>query len=292
MSQAALRAAIDRELAAFPGVGAFFARNLGTGEEISVDGDAVYATASTIKVPILVELYRQVEAGLTTLDTVLTSSQANHTAGSGILRDLSLGIALRAEDVATLMIVVSDNIATNMLIDHLGLDNINATMAAIGCPETRLVNRIDFDAIGKDAKNLAVTTPRSLARVMELIATDAILTPAACAGILGIMKKQHYRDNVPRYLPFTPYAEELDAGDNGLRIYNKTGGWTGLRADVALIEWPGTRYVITAFTDRDTDGRFWAENPGAMVLGRVSRLIFEHFGGGALAPIAPVTYDE
>ena len=292
MSQADLRAAIGRELAAFPGVGAFFAKNLTTGDEVSIDGDAVMATASTIKVPILVEFYRQVEAGLTTLDTPLTSTAANYAPGSGVLRDLSLGITMRAEDVATLMIVVSDNTATNMLIDHLGLGAINATMAAMGCPETRLVNRIHFETIGKDAKNLAVTTPRSLARLMELIATDAILTPASCAGILGIMRKQHYRDNVPRYLPFTPYAEELESSDNGLRIFNKTGGWTGLRADVALIEWPGTRYVITAFTDRDPDGRFWAENAGAITLGRVSRLIFEHFGGGSLAPIAPVAYDE
>ena len=175
-------AAIEQELAAFAGTGAVYARNFATGEEVGVGADTTQATASTIKVPILVELFRQVEAGRISLDTPLTSTADNFAPGSGVLRDLSLGITLRAEDVATLMIVVSDNTATNMLIDALGLHAINATMAEFGCPETRLVNRIHFPTIGDDAKNLAVTTPRSLARLMELIATDAILTPASCAA--------------------------------------------------------------------------------------------------------------
>src|SRR4029079_13564111 len=108
------------------------------------------------------------------------------------------GVALRAIDVATLMIVVSDNQATNMLIDLLGMEKINKTMADNGFVNTRLVNRIDFEAIGEDPKNLATTTPRELAGIMESIANNTILSKQSCDGMLEILAKQHNRDTGPR----------------------------------------------------------------------------------------------
>lgn len=275
-------AAIEREFMEFAGTGGVAAKNLVTGEEIRVNADATTATASTIKVPILIELYRQVEAGTVSLDDRLAVSKETLAPGSGILRDLSLGVELSVRDLAVLMIVVSDNTATNMLIDLVGLERVNQTMAELGFPGTRLINRLDFPKIGQDARNLAVTTPGELAGIMEALATGAILTPARCDEILGIMRMQHYRDLTPRYLPFRPYAEELGEEDNGLRIANKTGGWRGMRADMALIEWPGTRYVIGIVTEGDPDTRFWAENNADRLIGRISRLIFEHWGGVVL----------
>ena len=87
------------------------------------------------------------------------------------------------------------------------------------------------------------------------------------------------------------FADEMGQPDNGLRIANKTGGWTGMRADMALVEWPGTRYVIGIVTEGDPDTRFWAENAGDRLIGRVSRLIFDHFGGRELPP-APASPTE
>ena len=278
--------AIEREFAAFAGTGGVAAKHLGTGEEIRVNADAETGTASTVKVPILIELLRQVEAGLVDLETKIADSPATRTQGSGILRNLSPGIPLSVRDVATLMIVVSDNTATNMLIDLVGIDRVNATMTAFGFPRTQLRNRIDFEKLGDDVRNFAVTTPGELAGIMEALATGRILSDAGRAEILRIMTMQHYRDSVPRYLPFTPFAVELDVPDNGLTIANKTGSWKGFRADVALIEWPGTRYVIGIATDGDPDIRFWAENAGNRLIGRVSRLIFDHWGGGALKGVS------
>jgi beta-lactamase class A len=276
--------AIEREFAGFAGTGGVAAKNLGTGEEIRVNADAESGTASTIKVPILIELFRQVEAGQVDLETKIADSPATRAPGSGILRDLSVGNPLSVRDVATLMIVVSDNTATNMLIDLVGFDRVNATMTEFGFPRTQLRNRLDFPEIGDDVKNLAVTTPAELARIMDSLATGRILNDDSRAEILRIMRMQHYLDNVPRYLPYTPYAKEMNKPDNGLRIANKTGSWTGFRADMALVEWPGTRYVIGIYSDGHPDTRNWAENEGNRVIGRVSRLIFDHWGGGALAP--------
>jgi hypothetical protein len=100
------------------------------------------------------------------------------------------------------------------------------------------------------------------------------------------MQMQHYLDNVPRYLPYTPYAKELDKPDNGLRIANKTGGWSGFRADMGLVEWRGTRDVIGIVAHGHPDHRLWAENEGSRVIGHISKLIFDHWGGGKLAPIS------
>ncbi len=278
----AVVAAIEDELARFPGTGGVFAKQLDTGEEIRVNADETTATASTIKVPILIELFRQIEAGALDLETRLPVTDTARTVGSGILRELSPGIELSIRDHATLMIVVSDNSSTNVLIDLLGIDRINQTMADYGFARTQLRERLDFPKIGPDARNLAVTTPAELAGIMEALAEGTILSDNSRAAILEIMGRQHHISLTPRYLPYYPHPDELGHPDNGLRIANKTGGWTGMRADMAFIEWPGVRYVVGIVTEGDPDRRFWAENAGDQIIGRVSRLIFDHFGGAAL----------
>jgi beta-lactamase class A len=277
-----LIAAIEREYADFPGTGGVAARQLNTGEEIRVNADETTATASTIKVPILIELYRRVDAGEIDLDQRLAVTKEVQTVGSGILRELSPGLELSIRDHATLMIVVSDNISTNVLIDLLGIDHINQTMSELGFVQTKLLERLDFPKLGRDPRNLAVTTPSDLAAIMTALAEGTILSESSRSAILEILGRQHYLSLIPRYLPFYPHPEELGHPDNGLRIANKTGGWTGMRADMALVEWPEVRYAIGIVTEGDPDTRFWAENAGDRVIGRVSRLIFDYFGGGAL----------
>ncbi|HET7095156.1 MAG TPA: serine hydrolase, partial [Thermomicrobiales bacterium] len=216
-------------------------------------------------------------------------TEAVRAPGSGILRDLSLDVELSVRDFATLMIVVSDNTATNLLIDLVGIEQVNRTLADLGFARTRLFRRLDFPDIGTDARRLAVTTPAELAAIMAALANRTILSSESCDAILDIMRKQHYVDLTPRYLPFSPYAEELGQPDNGLRIANKTGGWHGMRADMALIEWPDgdgmRRYVVGIGTEGDPDTRFWAENAADRLIGRVSKLIFDHFGGAALTAV-------
>ncbi len=282
---------IEREFADFAGTGGVAVKHLGTGEEIRVNADELTATASTIKVPILIELFRQVEAGEVRLEDRLAVTEATRAPGSGVLRELSMGVELSVRDHATLMIVVSDNTSTNVLIDLVRMERVNRTMEEFGFRQTRLRQRLDFPKIGPDARNFAVTTPAELAAIMEALATGTILSETSREAILEIMRRQHFLNLVPRYLPYNPYADEMGEPDNGLRIANKTGGWTGMRADMALVEWPGTRYVIGIVTEGDPDTRFWAENAGDRLIGRVSRLIFDHFGGHALQ-VTPTTPAE
>ncbi|MDQ3692255.1 MAG: class A beta-lactamase-related serine hydrolase [Chloroflexota bacterium] len=287
---------MHEEFAGFAGRAGVAATNLVTGEEIRVNADEETATASTIKVPILIALFRQVEAGTVALDDKLTYTAKSRVPGSGILRDLLPGIVLSVENLAILMIIVSDNSATNLLIDLVGLERVNQTMAELGFPRTRLRRRLDFAEIGQDARGLAVTTAGELAGIMAALATGAILTPASCEAILEIMRKQHFTNLVPRYLPYSPYAKELDQPDNGLRIATKTGGWTDMRADMSLVEWPAegglARYVIGISIEHSPDTRFWSENTGDQLIGRVSRLIFDHFGGGILDTTAGAASEQ
>jgi beta-lactamase class A len=284
-------AAIEREFADFQGTGGVAAKHLGTGEEIRFNADEPTATASTIKVPILIELFRQVESGTVCLSDRLAVTEVTKTVGSGILRELSLGVELSVRDFAMLMIVVSDNTATNVLIDLVGLERINQTMVDLGFPSTQLRERLDFAKIGQDARNLAVSTPVDLAGIMEALATGTILSDTSRAEILDILQHQHYLNLVPRYLPHDPYAEDWGEPTNGLTIANKTGGWTGMRADMALVEWPGTQYVVVIVVEGDSDTRFWAENRGDRLIGRISKLIFDYFGGAAV-PLPPTWLEE
>ncbi len=115
-------AAIQKEIDAFDGTVGVAAKHLGTGEEIGVNADDETGTASTVKVPILIELFRQVEAGEVDLETKIADSAETRTPGSGILRDLSVGNPLSVRDVAILMIIVSDNTATNLILDRVTAD--------------------------------------------------------------------------------------------------------------------------------------------------------------------------
>jgi beta-lactamase class A len=275
-------AEIERELADFPGEGGLYAKNIDTGEIVAVNPDLETTTASTVKVPILVALLRQVDAGQVSLDDRLTVTSETNVKGSGILRDLSMGVELPVRDVATLMIIVSDNTATNMIIDLVGIPYVNQTLRDFGFTRTELRDRINFDRMGEDGKGFAVTTPAELAGIMEALATGRILSEDARREIFAIMHKQHIRERIPRYLPFEPYRAESGKPDNGLRIANKTGSISRFRADMGLVEWPGTRYAIGIVLDNIADRRFWAENSGDQLIGRLSRIVFDHFGGKEL----------
>src|SRR5687767_2464933 len=152
---ASVTAAIERELAGFPGNGGVVAKRLETGEEIRVNPDLETTTASTVKVPILIALLRQVESGTVRLEDRLTTTPETYVLGSGILRDLSTGIELSVRDIATLMIVLSDNIATNMIIDLVGIPAVNQTLRDFGFTRTELRDRIDFDRMADDGRNFA-----------------------------------------------------------------------------------------------------------------------------------------
>jgi beta-lactamase class A len=275
----ALEARLDELSTNFSGDFALYAKNLEGGETIERRADETFPTASTIKVFILLELMRRVHRGDFRLDQHVPILAGQQVGGSGVLKELSAGLSLSLRDVATLMIVLSDNTATNVLIDLLGLNAINETIKGFGLTTTRLVNRVDFERIGDDVNKFAVTTAREFGRALEQVANGTFLDRASCDIIIDIMERQQYLDLLPRYLPYNPYARDLRLTQD-LRIANKTGFFLGVRCDAAIIFLPAATLVAVALTRNGKDLGFQPENENTVMLGHVGRVLYDYFNPG------------
>jgi beta-lactamase class A len=269
----AVEAGAARLIAAFEGEAAFFARNLTTGAEIGYRPDRVGPTASTIKLLVLAELFRQVEAGAVRLDGSVTLLPEDWRGGSGILKDLSPEVALSVRDHAVLMTALSDNVSTAALVRLLGRERILESGRAWGMTNT-------VATFGGSDRDYATGTPRDFVTLLTLIGTDTLVSPRACAAIRDILVTQQYHDQLARYLPFSPYARE-GAHPRGPTIVRSKSGFSagasgGVRTDAGLIDAPGgVRYAICTMTEGSPDRGFGPEHPGAILNGRISRLVYD-----------------
>jgi beta-lactamase class A len=182
-------------------------------------------------------------------------------------------------DLARLMIIVSDNVATGMLVRLLGKDQINQTMRSWGLHHTELVWRHQPRG---DIRDYAVATARELGHLLELIATNAVLTPEACAAIRDHLSRQQYLDQIPRYLPYNPYAAYVGEPQI-VTVANKTGFYPGVRADAAIVMTDTVTFVIATMTEKSHDTSFNAEHEGVLLNGNVARLVYQAWTGGTSA---------
>ena len=161
MPKQAIPAALRRIEKSFSGKLGVAARNLKTGDEILLNADEVFPTASMVKIGILLELFRQKETGKLALSELRTVSKADKTAGSGLLENMGEEVTLSLHDLAVLMNAISDNTATNVLIDRLGIENINTAMREAGMKKTQLYRKIVFTSTRKlKYPQFATGTPR------------------------------------------------------------------------------------------------------------------------------------
>lgn len=192
---------IDAELCGLDAKMCVYADDL-HGHVVERGADDEFESASTIKIYILGCLYAQAEAGKASLDAELTYEARHFVDGSGLIRSLGEGARLCARDVATLMIVVSDNIATNMLIDYLGLDTINAFIRSIGCTHTKLHRSLRSD---NWSEKLGTITPRDMGRFFALLAKGELVSPQASDAMRNVFRQQHYNTmlagSIPRITP-------------------------------------------------------------------------------------------
>lgn len=167
---------IAAELKSYDGHMGFYADDL-KGNVVSIHADEDFETASTIKTYILVCLFEQIERGKASLEDVLTYRKQHQVSGSGLVHSLDFGALLRVKDAATLMIIVSDNAATNMIIEYLGIDTINACIQRLGCSSTRLHRFLQFDSPGLG--RLGTSTPRDYASIFTRLAKHQLISPGA-----------------------------------------------------------------------------------------------------------------
>ena len=287
-----LQAQLQAIAQAHHGSVALYATNLTTHQSVSLDADTPVQTASVIKLTILYEALEQLRAGTIHLADPITLPPTARVPGSGILTLLDAPLTLTFKDVLTLMIVMSDNTATNLAIDHLGLPAINARIAMLGLPNTHLYKKVftpvdpgttlpaDFKQFG-----LGKTTPREITTVMRKLVTCDLTTEggkptpsdqALCDTAVHMLQLQFTRTAIPRYLDRLP-------GYTDGSIANKTGALSAVRNDVAAIATPAGTILISAFTWNNADHTWGADQEGELTIAKLARAIIEAWSPQGLA---------
>jgi len=280
-------------------------RHIESGAEVMIGADEPVPLASVVKVPALVEAFRQIGAGQICLDDRWSLTSKVKTVGSGVLYLLDDGLALSVRDILLLMITISDNTATDMLLNRLGVASIDACMRNIGLPGISVKHTIrqifdDMLPTGDPNQDLTelerwetehgvkrggfsystgpennVGTPRDLARLMEMIFRAELLDQEACRAMLDIMHKQQITGRFPRYLPA------------GTRVANKTGSFSGVRNDVGILYVNDQSHVAFALLST-WDADAVRGNPqefhravGALddTFGKIGLAVYHAFGG-------------
>jgi beta-lactamase class A len=253
---------------AFSGRLGYHALHLDDGRELARRPDERFGTASVVKVALCLAVLDLVARGEATLDEPIElPAREARVAGGGILKQLDVG-RLSLRDLVELTIAVSDNVATNALYQRLGgAGRLHAYLDGAGLPATRMPGPIDFARIGTgiDAA-IGVSTPREQTRLLVALARHELLTPALCDLLVGAMARQHFLDQLPRWLGGNPYAQ-YHGRESDPWIANKVGELDGLRADVALVRRRGGGTIAVAvFTDGGSDRRETVDCEGTLAV--------------------------
>ncbi len=276
--------AIDAVLAQTGSDVAFAATNLSTGEMIERNADRSMPTASVFKLPVLAEVFRQVDAEILDLDERVTLRPTDVVMGSGILRDFGPGLQPTFRDLAMMMIIVSDNSATNLLLDRVGgPEQVNTTMRELGLPSIVVHRRIVFGEITTNG-SLAEAAPRDLMRLVMMLAREELVSPAASRAMLAILGRQRYLEQVPRFVAYRPYAGDF-ALAQPISVRNKTGMINGLRADTGLITIDqNVQIAYSVVNDTGPDDSYRHEHPSDIVNALIGRVIVEYWWPGEWTP--------
>ena len=270
---------IGQLLARFDGKLWLYAKNLDTGGWFGLRQDEKVRTASTIKLPILCALFDLAAAGKVRWDEKLTLHDADKISGSGVLHELSDGTQLTVRDVAHVMIVVSDNTATNLILDRITADAVNDYLDRIGLKITRSLRKIRGD--GNDLKppsgmskasllpenkpyGLGVTTPREMVALLEMIERGKIVSPEASKEIIAILKRQQYKDGIGRH--------------RGDEVASKSGALDALRSDVGIVYLPASRLAIAATVDDMPKVDYSPDNAGEILIADVTERLVAELG--------------
>lgn len=263
---------IDYEMKSFSGEYAVYANDL-KGNLIEINCDELYETASCIKVPILCEFARQVHNNKLDMNQKLKYKEEDYVTGSGVLRSLSIGLELSILDIATLMIIVSDNIATNMMIELLGIDNINDCMKELGLKNTKLHNKLDFEKYDK----LGTTTAREYGQIFEMINNKTLFSKELSEILIDILAKQHYNSIMSKELPQWLLDSENTYEEEIIKIISKSGSLDDCRNDGGVVYTPYGGFVAVVFTKNFKDKIFHAGHESYRFAPKITRLLFDQF---------------
>lgn len=251
-----------------------YAKNLDTGKDYALRADEQVRTASTIKLAIMAETFHQVASGKIHWTDEIVLTKQNKQGGSGVLSEFSDGTKIDLQTALHLMIVVSDNTATNLVLDKVGTDNVNAFAESLGLHQSRSLRKIGG---GGEAKvldeqplyknfGLGVSSPRDMVHLLEMLENGQVVSREASNEMLNIMKRQQYKDGIGRGLPDT------------IQSASKSGALDRLRSDVGIIYTRRGRIAMAITTDDMMEVSYTEENPGLKMLWKLSQILQDGLG--------------
>jgi len=263
-----LDARIRAEITPFKGRVFLFAKNLDTAQEYSFNGDERVKTASTIKIAVMIEAFARVAEGRAKWTDELVLTKAARYSGSGILPELGDGLRLTLRDCVNLMMLISDNTATNMVLDYLTTDAVNARMDSLGIKQTRIMRRVGSGGESKEGKveqnkrfGLGATTPHEMVQIMEKLDRGEVISKPASKEMLDLMKREQAR-----------YAIGRTTSDP---MASKYGALDRLRSCVAIVYSKKGRVAMAITVDEMPEVYWSVDNPGYLLMSRLSMILIE-----------------
>jgi beta-lactamase class A len=263
---------VREEVSKFEGTVSLYAKNLDTGAVYDLEGDRPVRTASTIKLTVMVEAFARVAEGHAKWTDELVLDKSVRYAGSGVLQDLTDGLRLPLRDAVTLMMTVSDNTATNMVLNYLTTDAVNRRMDSLGFKQTRIMRKVGGGGDSEEGKKeenkrfgLGRTSPREMVGLMEKLERGEIVSPAASKEMIELLKREQTQDGIWRELWQTPRA-------------TKAGALDALRSNVGIIYHARGRIALAITCDEMPQPNWTADNPAYLLMSRLSEIIIDGLG--------------
>jgi len=269
--------------AQFRGTTSLFAKNLDTGATVGIKEDDPVRTASTIKLPIMAAVFDAVANGKAQWTDMLAVGPPNKVSGSGVIgSEISDGVQLPLRDVVHLMIVLSDNTATNMVLDRVTANDVNSYLDRIGIKTTRSNRKVRGDGtelspaqgwsdFGKQPENekygLGVSTPRDMVTILERLERGELVNADASHEMLAILKRQQDNTGIRRLID-DPVA-------------NKTGALDALRADAGMVYSKGGRIAMAIYVDDLPVVDYGPDNVGSILISNLAKMILQGLAGPA-----------
>jgi beta-lactamase class A len=265
--------AIKAKAAGFHGHVSLYAKNLDSGAAYDLAGEEPVRTASTIKLPILIECFSEAAEGKLDFGEMISLPEDEKVQGSGILQDLSTGDRFPVRDLMMLMIVLSDNTATNLVLNRISGNAVNARMVKLGLVQTRVMRKI----LGKGAAagiteegarpenkkwGLGRSSPREMVSLLERIYRGELVSKSASAEMLAMLKKQRDHDGLAR-----------DVKD--VTVANKSGALDALRSDVGIVYSKRGPIAIAITVDGMPEPDWSPDNPGQLLISALSEILIQ-----------------
>jgi beta-lactamase class A len=247
-------------------------KHLDFGETLFLNADEAMPTASLIKFPVMLEVYMQALEGKLKLTDMVTLRKEDMVPGAGILTyHFSEGATFPLRDAVRLMIVYSDNTATNLVLDKIGIAAVGKRMAGWDCPHTKINAKVfrgsttSIDPAATKKFGLGSTTAREMITLLERVHKGELVSPEACKEMLGHLKKCEDKTKLKRLLPAK------------VEVAHKTGSVSDTKTDAGIIYTPSGPVAICVLTTNNDDKRFVDDNAASVLIGRIAKEVYDRF---------------